>query len=153
MATAQAPQVGVVGLRALNRDIKRATDNSGPIYAVMAQAGRMAAQPVADQTRSSLPQVETSEHPAGTMAADVRISATRSGAKVSMGRKSLPYAGPLEFGGWPHGRQFIANGRYLFPAAVSLASTSAQLYESAIESGFASFPWTNTTSEGAAVHD
>jgi hypothetical protein len=145
---AQAPQVAVVGLRALNRDIKRATDNSGPIYAVMAQAGKEAAAPVAAQARSAYPVGAT-----GRLAADVRVSGTRSGAAVRVGRASIPYAGAVDFGGWPPGRAFLADGRYLFPAAVSLASESAQLYEGAIQRGFDAFPWTNTTSEGAAVHD
>jgi hypothetical protein len=145
---AQAPQVAVVGLSALNRDIKRATDNAGPIYAVMSQAGKQAAAPIAAQARSSYPTGAT-----GRLAASVRFSGTRSGASVRVGSASVPYAGPVDFGGWPEGRQYLTNGRYLFPAAVGLASEAAQLYEAALNQGFADFPWTNETTSAGAVHD
>jgi hypothetical protein len=145
---AQAPQVALVGLNALNRDIKRATDNAGPIYAVMAQAGKEAAAPVASQARSTYP-----VGPTGRLAADVRVSGTRSGAAVRVGRASIPYAGAVDFGGWPPGREFLADGRYLFPAAVSLASESAQLYENALQRGFDAFNWTNETTSAGSVRD
>jgi hypothetical protein len=144
---AQAPTVAVIGLNALNRDIKRATDNAGPIYAVMSQAGRSAADPVAAQARGSYPSVT------GRLASDVRVTATRSGAAVRVGRSSVPYAGPVDFGGWPEGRQFMTNGRYLFPAASSLASEAAQLYDEALQRGFNDFNWTNTTNEAGSVRD
>jgi hypothetical protein len=67
-----------------------------------------------------------------------------------MGRASLPYAGPLEFGGWPAGREFVASGRYLFPAAGRLAGEAAELYSNALQRGLDAFPWTN---EGTDPHD
>jgi hypothetical protein len=144
---AQAPSVAVVGLNALNRDIKRATEDAGPIYAVMSQAGRQAAEPVASQARSSYP-VKT-----GRLAGDVRVTATKSGAAVRVGRSTLLYAGPVDFGGWPEGREFLTNGRYLFPAASGLASESAQLYEQALQRGFDGFNWTNETTNPGSVRD
>jgi hypothetical protein len=139
-----APVVAVVGLNALNRDIKRATEDTSPIYAVMSRAGREAATPVASAVRSAYP-VRS-----GRLGADVRVSATRSGAAVRVGRASVRYAGPVDFGGWPEGRQYLVDGRYLFPAATALASEAAQLYEAALAEGFDAFAWTNET---GAVHD
>ena len=146
---AAAPQVAVVGLRALNRDLNRIVDDRGPLNKAMADAGRRAAQPVADAARAALP------HVSGRLAGDVRVTASRSGAAVRMGRKSLPYAGWVEFGGKRHRphesqRPFIKTGRYLFPAARQLAATSAQLYAEATTEVFARYPWTNT---GDQPHD
>ena len=144
-----APTVAVVGLKALNRDVGRLVADRGPLDKVMSQAGRQAAQPVADITRSALPQVT------GRLASDVRVSATRSGAAVRMGRASIRYAGWVEFGGnrrSPHDsyRDYNPRGRYLFPAALQMASTSARLYSDALTKGLANYDWTNS---GEAVHD
>jgi hypothetical protein len=119
----------------------------------LAEAGRTAADPVASAARSSLPQLDTPEHPAGTMANDVRLVGAKTGAGVKMGRASLPYAGPLEFGGWPPGRDMVPDGRYLFPAARDLASTSAELYSVALQRGFDAAVWTNETTNAEAIHD
>jgi len=147
-----APTVAVVGLRALNRDIQRMTADRGPLFKAMAAAGRAAAEPVAAVTRSALPQHT------GRLAGDVRVSATRSGAAVRMGRASLRYAGWVEFGGTrrvPHTsvRPYDPRGRYLFPAAVQLAPTSARLYAEAVTELFAGYPWTNTGTDPGGVHD
>jgi hypothetical protein len=150
---AAAPTVAVVGLRALNRDIARLVDDRGPLNKVMAAAGRVAAEPVAAATRSALPEVS------GRLSGDVRVTASRSGAAVRMGRTSLRYAGWVEFGGArqrPHlsQRPYRPQGRYLFPHAVELASTSARLYADALARGFAGYPWANTTTtDPGAVHD
>jgi hypothetical protein len=147
---ATTPTVDVVGLRALARDIKRAGDVASPLNDVLKDAGRQAAAPVAAAAQGALPTVDTADHAAGAMAGTVRVGAQRTGAVVRMGRKSLPYAGPLEFG-WPsHGRPYLANGRYLFPAARSLATDSAERYSDALQRGFNEYPWTN---ESEAVHD
>lgn len=142
-------QVQVVGLRALNRDLKRMTGDTGPLYKALAAAGRAAAEPVAAVTRSTLPQVS------GRLAGDVRVTASRSGAAVRMGRSSLRYAGWVEFGGHrktPHQsfRDFNPRGRYLFPAAVQLASVAARRYTDATNRALEQFPWTNT---GGDPHD
>ena len=149
---AKAPQVAVVGLRALNRDIQKLAADRGPLNKLMSQAGRVAADPVAAATRSTLPQVS------GRLANDVRVTATRTGAGVRMGRASIRYAGWVEFGGHrktphPSFRPYDPRGRYLFPAALRLASTTANLYSKAVQDGFANYPWTNTGSDGSTVHD
>jgi hypothetical protein len=149
----QAPQVGIVGLRALNRDIQRAGSLTSPLNSVMSDAGRTAAEPVARETAVSLPRVDTLAHDAGTMADSIRVTASRTGAAVRMGRASIPYAGPLEFGGYPEGREFIATGRYLFPAAGRLANDVAQLYAQAVQRGLDAFPWSNETNNPEAVHE
>jgi hypothetical protein len=146
------PQVAVVGLRALNRDLNRALDDRGPISKAMSQAGRTAAEPVAAAVRGALP------HVSGTLAGDVRVNATRTGATVRMGRKTVPYAGWIDFGGTRHSphestRDFVRTGRYLFPAAAGLAPKVAGLYSAALTEAFDTFPWENTTSNGESVHD
>lgn len=144
-------QVGIVGMAALRRDINRmATDESGPLYAAIKQAGKSAVEPVAARTRSSLP------HVTGTLAGTVRTSGTKTGGAVRMGQKSVPYAGWIDFGGTrPDGsaRQYIAAGRYLFPAAQGLAPVAAQSYSDALDRILNSDVWTNTTTDPTAVHD
>lgn len=138
----------MVGLRALGRDLARASDpRAGELLTVMKDAGRQAANPVAAAARGSVP------HDSGTLAGDIRVTSARSGAAVRMGRSTVPYAGPVDFGGWPEGREYLPSGRYLFPAAQHLAMTVGRLYEQAIQRGLDSFAWTNETGNPEAVHD
>jgi hypothetical protein len=137
----------VVGLRALVRDANRLCADAGPLNTALKAAGRAAAEPVAAQTRSSLPDVT------GQLKGSVRVGATRSGASVRMGGSTVPYAGPVEFGGYPGNRPFHSEGRYLFPAARTWASTSAELYSAAAQRAFDSFGWSNETTNAQAVHD
>jgi hypothetical protein len=155
MAAGRAPVVGVVGMSALRRDFARMTSNTGPLYKAMRQAGREAAEPVAAETRSRLPQSNRATVTPGRLANDVRVTATKTGAGVRMGRASIRYAGWVEFGGTrrvPHvsSRQYYSNGRYLFPAARRLAGTSKGLYETSISHMLSGFRWTN---EGNTAHD
>jgi hypothetical protein len=147
------PQVAVVGVRALLRDLERAGEPTGELIAAMKEAGVAAVTPVADAARAALPRVDTSQHPAGTLAGDIRVSATKTGAKVRMGRASIRYAGPVEFGGYPAGRTFLPQGRYLFPAAARLAPDAARTYSDALEAAFARMGWTNQTTDAGSVHD
>lgn len=147
-----APVVGIVGAKALRKDLSQLADDvTGPLYAAMKQAGRDAAEPVAAAARQTLP------HVTGTLAGDVRTSGTKTGAAVRMGRASIPYAGWVEFGGTrPDGseRPYLAAGRYLFPAARGLAERAARDYSDSLARLFdRSDLWTNTTSDGSAVHD
>jgi hypothetical protein len=148
-----APVVGVVGLRALRRDIAKLGEMGGPLTAQLKDAARQAAQPVVVAVVAELPQVDTPLHSAGTLAGDVRITATKTGAAVRMGRSSIPYAGPVDFGGWPEGREYKAEGRYLYPAAEQHAAAIAGLYSAAAQRALDSYRWQNTTTEGASVHD
>ncbi|HSH58629.1 MAG TPA: hypothetical protein VK988_03105 [Acidimicrobiales bacterium] len=53
----------------------------------------------------------------GRAARTVKAARTQKGAVVRAGGKSVPYYGPLDFGGYPKGRPFIPEGRYLYPTA------------------------------------
>jgi hypothetical protein len=149
---ASSPQVQVVGLRALSRDLAKMGATSGPLLKAMRQAGAAAAEPVAAVTRSSLPQVS------GRLAGDVRVTATRTGAGVRMGRSSIRYAGWVEFGGRRRvpvdsARDYNPRGRYLFPHAVQLAARSAELYAAAVTEAVNQFHWTNQTADEGSVHE
>ena len=137
---AQSPQVAVVGLRALQRDIKRLSLDAGPLNKALSEAGKKAASPVAERVRGNVP------HESGALAASVRVTGSRSGAAVRMGRGSTPYAGPTDFGGYPGDRPYLAGGRYLFPAAAELADVAATAYAGATQRALGAFAWSNETS-------
>jgi hypothetical protein len=146
--------VGVVGVKALLSDLKKMGADTGPLAKAISAAGLKAVQPVAALARSSVP------HSSDTLAGDIRTNATKTGATVRMGRARVNYAGWVEFGGTrPQGpsnraaRPFIRSGRYLFPAAEQLKGTVAEDYSAAIQKMLDTFPWTNTASNGGAVHD
>lgn len=141
--------VGVVGLAAMRRDIARLTESSSsPILEGLKRAGRAAAEPVGAATRAHLPR------DSGAMAGDVRVSVTKTGASVRMGRARLAYAGSLEFGGWPPGRDYVARGRYMFPAAEALAEPSARAYSEQVAQVLERTDvWTNTSSSATNVRD
>jgi uncharacterized protein YfaQ (DUF2300 family) len=146
-----APTVGVVGMSALRRDINRlADDRSSVLNQQLKAAGKQAAEPVASRTRATVP------HDSTTLEQDIRVSGTKTGATVRMGRAKVPYAGWIEFGGSrPDGstRAYVPDGRYLFPAARGLSSQVADLYSQALQRALDTAPWTNTTNDGSAVHD
>ena len=148
-----APTVAVAGLSSLMRDLKKSTDpRAGAVAKAMQQAGRTAADPVAAVTRSVLPQVT------GRLAGDVRVTASRTGAAVRMGRASVRYAGWIEFGGnrrVPHDsfRDYSPRGRYLFPAALGRSEITAEIYSTEIEKAYNGFSWTNQTTDPGGVHD
>jgi hypothetical protein len=146
---AQAPQVQILGAKALLRDMAKLGSDTGALNKQMSAAARHAVEPVADVARSTLPQVS------GRLAGDVRVSATKSGAAVRMGRSSLRYAGWVEFGGHrraPHesSRDYDPRGRYLFPAALRLSGEVAADYSTAIQRALDGFQWTNG---GNTAHD
>lgn len=141
--------VQIVGLAALRRDLNRmGTDKNSPMYAVLKAGAKTAADPIAARVRSSLPRIS------GRLAGDVRVSTTKTGASMRMGRKTVPYAGPVDFGGWPEGRDYLPNGRYMFPAAHALASQAEQVYSVAMQRVM-NMPgvWTNTGTNPGSVHD
>ena len=131
----------------------RASDpRAGILVAAMREAGRKAAEPVAEAARAAVP------NDSGTLAGDIRVTAARTGAGVRMGRKTVPYAGWVEFGGKrqnPHLslREFIPDGRYLFPAARGMGPQVVDAYSSALTHAFDDIAWTNETADPEAVHD
>ncbi len=150
--------VAVVGLNAFVRDLKKLADpNTGALLKALTAAGKQAAQPVADVTRGRLPQTDRTDARVGELAATVRVTGTRTGAKVRMGSSSVRYAGWADFGGnrrvpHPSSRDYDSRGRYLFPAAVELQSTSARIYTQAVAAALNNFAWTNETLNPGDVH-
>jgi len=149
---ATAPVVGVIGMKAFLRDVAKLSSDNGPLLKQFRQAGMTAAEPVAAVTRSSLPQVT------GRLAGDVRVSATKTGASVRMGRGTVRYAGWVDFGGTRRNprvssRPYDPRGRYLFPAGVQLAAVSSRLYSEAVQRAVDGYQWTNPGSDGAEIHD
>jgi len=134
-----------------------ADDESGPLYRAIKEAGRQSAEPVAAMARERLPS-SSGDH-AGQLRADVRVSGTKSGATVRMGRKSIPYAGWVEFGGTRHSphdssREYVPGGRYLFPAAKNLAMAAGKNYGDALNRVLNSpSVWTNTATDPGIIHD
>ena len=148
--------VGIVGAKALRRDINRLTDDiKSPLYKAMAQAGYEAVQPIVARTRSAT-RTGSGPRASGTrLEGTVRASRTRTGGAVRMGRANVPYAGWVEFGGVRHSphestREYRPGGRYLFPAARDLSARAATLYAQGLQRAFDSYHWTN---EGANAHD
>lgn len=141
--------VQIVGLAALRRDLNRmGKEKNSPLYAILTAGARQAADPIAARVRASLPRRS------GRLAGDVRISTTKTGASMRMGRKSIPYAGPVDFGGYPGERDYLPNGRYMFPAAHALASTARNTYSAAMDRVMnSSSVWTNTSTNPGSIHD
>lgn len=147
---AKPAEVEIVGLKALTRDLVRSADpRASEVLKYLQVAGRLAAGPVADQYRSSAP-----SH-TGRMVGTTRITSARSGATVRVGNKAVPYAGWVDFGGGHEheSRQYIKNGRYLFPAAHTFGPAAARLYSEAIQTAYDHFSWTNTGTTPEAIHD
>lgn len=155
------PIVGVVGAKALRKDLnKLITEVNGPLFNAMKRAGYAAVQPIVGIVRSALPRSDRKQsrtHHPGALSMDVRASGTQTGGSVRMGRKTIPYAGWVEFGGnRPDGssREFVQDGRYLFPSAKGDAGRAAKAYSDALTALFGnSGIWTNTTADGSAVND
>ena len=153
----QPPVIGIVGMKALRKDVANILDDDGPLNKAMIAAGKAAVEPVAAATAAALPKVDV-QGQSSRLVDTVRWSGTRTGASVRMGTRAVPWAGWVEFGGHrrlPHdsSRPFVPGGRYMFPAAERLKTSAAQLYSDGIAKVFASYGWTNETTDGAIVHD
>lgn len=85
------PQLQLVGYRELRRDIRKLGDEA---TAGLKQINKEAADIVATAANPLVP-VRT-----GRMKGTLRTSGTTRGGVVRMGRKAVPYAGPVHFG-WP----------------------------------------------------
>lgn len=111
-----SPIVEVKGARELRSALKRIdSDLPNAIKAKFREIAEGAVGPIAN----ALPRKS------GDLAGSVRAGATRRAALVRIGKAALPYAGSVEFGGWPRGRPFIKEGRYIFPTAERLAPIAA----------------------------
>ena len=139
----------IVGLKALAKDLARMSDpRAGIMLKAMARAGKESMDPIANAVRSAYPSIT------GGLRGSVRTTGSRSGAAVRAGSKAkVPYAGPVDFGGYPGERPFIKDGRYLYPTAKSLLEAAVHRYEQAIEQVCSDTQWTNMTSNAGSVHD
>lgn len=101
-----ADAVRIDGLRELSRALKSVEDglqkDIGPVL-------KGAAAGVAARARGKI------NSQTGRLAASIRPYGTQRTAGVRMGSAAVRYAGPWEFGGYPAGRPFIAEGRALYP--------------------------------------
>jgi hypothetical protein len=149
MATKTVVEAEVVGIRALTEDLlKMADSHASQLLPYLQAAAVKAMEPIADATRGSLP------HRSGRLAGTVRTARSRTGASVREGGiDNVVYAGPVDFGGWPPGRTYIPNGRYLFPAAQQLSSKAEAIYNQAVARALPHIKWTNQTTNPEAVHD
>jgi Bacteriophage HK97-gp10, putative tail-component len=146
-----AAKVDIVGVKALARDLKAMADKPS-FQAVLSAAGFSAATATADIARSTLPSRS------GALSGDVRVSRTKTGASVRMGRKKVPYAGWVEFGGRrsrPHAseRVFVRNGRYLYEAARSQQSAAQDAFERYAQQALDAYDWSNTTTNADAINE
>jgi hypothetical protein len=146
---AQQPLAQVVGLRALMKDLKQMTDpQAGDMVKAMNRAGKAAMDPIANAVRSAYPSIT------GGLRGTVRTAGSRTGASVRVGNKAkVPYAGPVDFGGYPGERPYIPDGRYLYPTAHSLLQSALQAYEQAVGHVCDQFPWSNVSINPGSVHD
>lgn len=105
-------KVGIEGLAEFNRGLRK-LDKDAP------KGLRLALNSVADllvaETRKHIPRRT------GAAQASLKAQSTRTSARVAVGGKKAPYYPWLDFGGQgrvagrPAHRQFIKEGRYLYP--------------------------------------
>lgn len=86
-----AAQLRLIGYRELKRDLRRMGDEA---IAELKRVNKEAADMVADTARPEIP-VRS-----GRLKGTLRTTGTMRGGVVRMGRKAVPYAGPIHFG-WP----------------------------------------------------
>jgi hypothetical protein len=131
---AAKPLVQVIGADAARRDLIRFAGQ--PAIDAFVAAGVAVAEPVAARARAKLP-----KGPTKRLSGSVRVARIRTGAALRFGGGSIPYAGPVEFGGWPRGRPFIAGGRYVFPTALGMAPAAADQYSQRLDYAINRYPW------------
>ena len=85
---------------------------------------RLIAENVASEARSRAPR------DTGTLAGDVRGGGTKTRAYVSVGRKRIPYAGPIHFG-WP--ARNIQAQPFLYEAIDSRADDVREVYAKRVD--------------------
>lgn len=105
-------KIQIGGLAQLNRAL-RAVDADAPKQLRLAHND--AAQLLIDETRPSVPSVS------GAARRSMVARSTRTSARVAVGGKEAPHFPWLDFGGQgrargrPPAREFIAEGRYIYP--------------------------------------
>ena len=97
------------------------------------RALQSAAGTAASAARGRIPRVS------GRLASSVHTGASRDAAFVGFG-DGVPYAGWIEFGG-SRGRPYVAEGRYLYPAAKDTEQQVIMAAERAAASEIGGFHW------------
>ncbi len=103
--------IRIDGLRELSKSLRLVEDG---LQKEITGVFKRAAEKVADEARRRVP-VRS-----GRLRDSIRPYATQRAAGVRMGKARVPYAGPVEFGGYPKARPFVAEGRYIYPAFTSM---------------------------------
>ena len=128
-----AVDVEVHGVREFERGARRLAGN-------IDDRADSAFKSVADQTatmvRSRVPRKT------GRLAASLTGERADHGATVGY---DLIYAGPVDYGGWPPGRPYIPEGRYLYPTALEATSLLKRAGETAAEHEIRSMLWPKPT--------
>lgn len=101
-----AETVRVDGLRELGRALKNLEEG---LQKEIPRTLKPIAERVASKARGRI------NSRTGRLAGSIRSFASQRGAGVRMGKKGIEYAGPYEFGGYPASREFIAEGRAIYP--------------------------------------
>jgi hypothetical protein len=120
MAAKAAPgSVQIEGATELRRAMKR----MGKDLSDLTQVNREAAKPVLERAKEIVPRRS------GTLGRSIRVTASRSGAKVLAGKNGVPYAGPIHFG-WPS--RNIESQPFLYDAVADRHGQVVDIYESKI---------------------
>jgi hypothetical protein len=122
-------KIQVRGLAELNRALRR-VDSDAPKALRLALNG--VAQDLVDETKPQFPTVT------GRAAASLKARSTRTSARVSVGNKRAAYVPWLIFGGQgriagrPAKREFIKEGRWLFPTLVRRREAVSTMLQEAL---------------------
>ncbi len=160
-----AARVKMFGVAQMQRDLKRLFDEDrGGATVALKAAGKEAAEPVLARVRAELP------NRTGNLRGTLRVSPTKTGANIRLGTKKYPYAGAVDFGGYPRpgkqaaptgirgvarriaaffgrsanpggGRPYLPEGRYLYPAAKAEQGKVVPLYAAALQAAINAYPW------------
>jgi hypothetical protein len=135
--------VTIVGVGALVGDLGRMAAPGGALDKASSAAAVKLLTPAAATTTATIP------HDTGAMAASVAVKPESLGASISEGT-GVVYAGWVDFGGG-HGRPYLPQGRYLFPAVEGLDAQAVDLFDQAYQAAIDSFGWTNSGTNPGAV--
>lgn len=122
-------KIEISGLAALNRGLRR-IDSSAPKELRLAL--NSAADLLVQHTRPKIPEVT------GAARRSLVARSTRTSARVAVGGKRAPYFPWLDFGGQgrvkgrPAPRQFLAEGRYVYPTLREIRPKIEQQLQDAI---------------------
>ena len=111
--------VQVEGAKQLRKKLTELEDDFGDLKAVH----KRIADKAADRARAAVP-VRT-----GKLRASVKGTAAKTTAAVKWGKKSVPYAPIIEFGGYPKGVPFVKGGKHVFPAIRAFGPEAQEEYE------------------------